>query len=293
MSNPAATIDGEPVKAGLGLIAIMAREQHMDPNAYALTVKATCFDKDCSREQFMAFLMIAQEHKLNPVTREIYAFEKQGKITPIVSIDGWLKIINSHPDFEGMEFTDNLDDEGKIVSITCKIYRQRNGRPSEHPTFVTEYLSECKRDTMPWKQWPIRMLRHKATIQAARYAFGFAGIYDADEGERIREAKTIEGSVVPEDVPETAAKRIASKIKARVEKEDLAPSNVSHEASPSEYTGYLAGEDPMDPDAIAAEFKADPETGEIKLDDIPDLKTGAQLSKEAREFVDDMEGGKK
>ena len=31
------------------------------------------------------------------------------------------------------------------------------------------------------------MLRHKALIQAARYAFGLGGIYDPDEGERIKE----------------------------------------------------------------------------------------------------------
>ncbi|ENC7540331.1 phage recombination protein Bet, partial [Salmonella enterica subsp. enterica serovar Brandenburg] len=32
-----------------------------------------------------------------------------------------------------------------------------------------------------------RMLRHKAMIQCARLAFGFAGIYDKDEAERIVE----------------------------------------------------------------------------------------------------------
>ncbi|EEW4602325.1 phage recombination protein Bet, partial [Escherichia coli] len=34
---------------------------------------------------------------------------------------------------------------------------------------------------------PKRMLRHKAMIQCARLAFGFAGIYDNDEAERIVE----------------------------------------------------------------------------------------------------------
>ena len=33
------------------------------------------------------------------------------------------------------------------------------------------------------------MLRHKATIQAARYAFGLSGIYDEDEAQRMRAAK--------------------------------------------------------------------------------------------------------
>jgi hypothetical protein len=50
---------------------------------------------------------------------------------------------------------------------------------------VTEYLSECKRGTQPWQSHPKRMLRHKAMIQCARLAFGYVGIYDQDEAERI------------------------------------------------------------------------------------------------------------
>jgi len=46
-------------------------------------------------------------------------------------------------------------------------------------------MSECRRDTPTWKRWPARMLRHKAAIQAARYAFGFAGIMEPDEAERM------------------------------------------------------------------------------------------------------------
>jgi len=35
------------------------------------------------------------------------------------------------------------------------------------------------------------MLRHKATIQAARYAFGLSGIIDPDEAERFEQAGAI------------------------------------------------------------------------------------------------------
>ena len=52
-------------------------------------------------------------------------------------------------------------------------------------------MNECRRNTDPWKQWPSRMLRHKATIQAARYAFGFSGIVDQDEAERIVGGNTV------------------------------------------------------------------------------------------------------
>ncbi|MGQ0416506.1 recombinase RecT, partial [Bacillus sp. HC-TM] len=66
-----------------------------------------------------------------------------------------------------------------------------------HPICVTEWMDECRREpfktregreiTGPWQSHPKRMLRHKAMIQCARLAFGFAGIYDNDEAERIVE----------------------------------------------------------------------------------------------------------
>jgi hypothetical protein len=73
---------------------------------------------------------------------------------------------------------------------TCTLYIK--GR--SHPVRVTEYKDECFRATDPWKTMPKRMLRHKALIQSARVAFGFSGIYDEDEAERIRAAKIIETS---------------------------------------------------------------------------------------------------
>lgn len=137
-----------------------------------------------SNEQFVSFLAVANEYKLNPLKKEIYAFPgKGGGIQPIVSIDGWLGIINRHPDFNGMVHED-IRENGELLAITCKIYK----KGIEHPITVTEYMDECKRNTDTWKTWPARMLRHKATIQAGRYAFGLSGIVDPDEAERISEA---------------------------------------------------------------------------------------------------------
>lgn len=148
-----------------------------------------------SNEQFLSFMSVANEYKLNPLTKEIYAFPaKGGGIQPIVSIDGWLKIINTHPDFDGMEFKDNVDANGNLISITCRMYRKER----KHPTEMTEYLNECKKNTEPWNQWPSRMLRHKATIQAARYAFGLSGIIDPDEAERYQDQGVIEKDVTPQ-----------------------------------------------------------------------------------------------
>ncbi|NHB94543.1 phage recombination protein Bet [Photorhabdus cinerea] len=140
------------------------------------TLKATAFRGNATEQQFVALLIVANQYNLNPWTKEIYAFpDKTAGIVPVVGVDGWARIINENKNFDGMEF--EQDDE----SCTCKIYR----KDRTHPTSVTEFMSECKRSTQPWQSHPKRMLRHKAMIQCARLAFGFAGIYDQDEAERI------------------------------------------------------------------------------------------------------------
>lgn len=191
--NTVATIE-HPKRS---LIATMAAGYSMEPANFAATVRATCMPPNSSDEEFAAFLLVAHQHGLNPVTREIYAFPKKGGgIQPIVGIDGWMTLINSHPQADGMEFVDSFDDKGKLSAITCRLYRKDRQRPTE----VTEYMEECKRASEPWQKWPARMLRHKAAIQAARYAFGFAGIIDQDEAERSPEVIT--GTVVAPPPPQ-------------------------------------------------------------------------------------------
>lgn len=206
--NTVATIE-HPKRS---LIATMAAGYSMEPANFAATVRATCMPPNSSDEEFAAFLLVAHQHGLNPVTREIYAFPKKGGgIQPIVGIDGWMTLINSHPQADGMEFVDSFDDKGKLSAITCRLYRKDRQRPTE----VTEYMEECKRASEPWQKWPARMLRHKAAIQAARYAFGFAGIIDQDEAERSPEVIT--GTVVAPPPPQ-----------GRIEHEKPAAETVEH-----------------------------------------------------------------
>lgn len=158
----------------------MATRYGMEPAAFESTLRATVVPKDCSREQFAAYLLVAKEYGLNPLLKEIYAFpSKGGGIQPIVGIDGWMNLMNSHPNMDGLDFDDQIEG-GELIAVTARIWR----KDRSHPIAVTEYMAECRRSTEPWKQWPRRMLRHKAAIQCARYAFGFAGIIDPDEAER-------------------------------------------------------------------------------------------------------------
>ena len=153
-----------------------------DAKELAEVLKKTAFKNCLKDEDFKACVMVANTYKLNPILKQIYAFPaKGGGIVPVVSVDGWISIVTGNKNYNGVEFVD-IRENGKLVAITCKIYI----KGQEQPTAVTEYLSECADITKEtWKRWPYRMLRHKAYIQCARMAFGFSGIYDEDEAQRI------------------------------------------------------------------------------------------------------------
>lgn len=188
-------------KEAPSIIQDMATRFGMDKRAFELTIKQTCMPAkvEVTNEQFVAFLLVAKQYNLNPITREIFAFPaRNGGIQPVVSVDGWCNIINSHPQLNGFEFEDKIE-EGKITAITCRMYRKDREKPVE----TTEYISECERPTDTWKKWPARMLRHKALIQAARYAFGFSGLVDPDEAERAIEP---DNKIRPYQVDVTKAK---------------------------------------------------------------------------------------
>ena len=178
-------------------------------------LKQTAFKSNVSDAQLAALLIVANQYKLNPWTKEIYAFPgRNNDIIPVVSVDGWARIINSHPQFDGIEFDEN--DE----KCTCIIYR----KDRSHPVKITEYMSECRRATEPWKTHSHRMLRHKALIQCARIAFSYAGIYDSDEAERI--AENTEPEIILADCPDDKFNETLPVWKEKIESGKLTPNSL-------------------------------------------------------------------
>lgn len=179
-------------------LAVMAERMNLEPAKLHSTLKNTVF-KGANDEEMMTLVVVANEHKLNPLQKEIYAFpSKGGGIVPVISIDGWIKIMNQHPKMNGVSFAYQVDDNKQVFSCSCTIWVK--GR--ENPVVITEFFAECKRNTDPWRSHPSRMLRHKALSQCVRVAFGFAGYSDdsleseiADESGE--EPKPVMGEIEP------------------------------------------------------------------------------------------------
>ncbi len=178
----------------MSLIRKFSENYSVQPEKMMDTLKNVAFKSKfgITNEQLMALLIVANQYNLNPFTKEIYAYPDRGGIVPVVGVDGWVRIINADPNYDGMEFIysdekENLDKAKECPAwIECKIYR----KDRSHPVIIREYLHEVYKPPRdgkigPWQTHTKRMLRHKALIQCARIAFGFVGIYDPDEAENI------------------------------------------------------------------------------------------------------------
>ena len=188
------------------LLVKMSDVYNVEPAKLMSALKATAFrlaDKrlangswakqEVSDEQMIALLIVADQYGLNPFTKEIYAYPDKGGIVPVVSVDGWLRIINTHPAMESISFAYSEEmvqiPGAKRCHEWVEVTIKRKDRPNAIP--VREYLDEVyvePRDPQkpgPWQTHTKRMLRHKALIQSARVVLSFAGIFDEDEAGRI------------------------------------------------------------------------------------------------------------
>ena len=230
------------------LVAKFANRFNLESGNLLATLKATAFrQRDGSvpsNEQMAALLVVADQYDLNPFTREIFAFQDREGIVPVVSVDGWTRIINSHPNLDGIEFRWSEDmttpPGGKPCPEWCEVLIYRKDR--NRPTVVREYLDEVYRPPFkgqkqgrafevsgPWQTHTKRMLRHKALIQGSRVGFGFAGIYDEDEAKRIIEANPIpaEDITPAQQAPDVKAKGVAG-LKARLAQKTPDPAPFDH-----------------------------------------------------------------
>ena len=136
-------------------------------------------------------LLLSERLGLDPLNNEIYATEvtpeagKKSRVLLVVGVDGWFKIINSHPQFDGMRFVESSPGEdGLPLYIECTIFR----KDRRVATSVREYMYEAHTNQGAWLTHPRRMLRHKAMVQCARACFGLGGMYEPDEAERVSSA---------------------------------------------------------------------------------------------------------
>lgn len=115
-------------------------------------------------------LRLIGKYELDPFANEISIHQyEDGHWQAFITIDGWSKLINSHPAFSGISFTESAElVNGVPTWMGCAIYRNDRVVPIE----VKEYLCEIQTENSIWMEMPRRMLRYRVIAQCARFAFG-------------------------------------------------------------------------------------------------------------------------
>ncbi len=116
----------------------------------------------------LGLLRIAREHQLDPLKEEVaLALYEDTHWQAYITAEGYAKILNHHPAFDGIAFTQSDELINGIPQwMECTIYRKDRSQP----IVVREYFEEVKGGQIIWQKMPRRMLRHKVMQQCARLA---------------------------------------------------------------------------------------------------------------------------
>lgn len=160
------------------------------------TIKNTVAKKATDDELDM-FMHLAKEYNLDPFQGEIY-FWKFGKKDPTImtSRDGYLKIANQHPAFDGMdsgviypgddfkktadgvEHSLDISNMGKQpIGAYAVVYRSDR----EVPTRVIIPFKDYNKDNKVWNNYPSAMIQKCAESMALKRAFSVSGLVSKEE----------------------------------------------------------------------------------------------------------------
>jgi hypothetical protein len=151
---------------------------------------------------------------LNPFAKEIYVMRnKHGQVCTIVGVDGWVKIVNRVPHFDGFEQIEEWSEDRKeLVCVETRIHSKTRRFPAIYRGYAKEYMSVggFVKDAMPWHMLRLFSLRHACrlftpiggsvvTEEEARWMERF------DPTPKTRGVAEIESSLLGDVVKETEA----------------------------------------------------------------------------------------
>ena len=97
------------------------------------------------------------------------ALYEDGHWQAYITVEGYSKMLNCHPGFDGIVFTESPEvTNGVPIWMECMIYR----KDRRLPIVIREYFEEVKGEQAIWQKMPRRMLRHRVMQQCARLAIG-------------------------------------------------------------------------------------------------------------------------
>lgn len=141
--------------------------------------------KDCTNDELALFLYQCKRTGLDPLTRQIYAIKRSGRMTIQTSIDGFRVIAERSGTYAGQDEPVWIDDEkGHPVKCTVTVYRfSPTGQRYPAGVGVAHFKEYYPIPMNLQKSMPHTMISKVAEALALRKAFpqDLSGLYTAEE----------------------------------------------------------------------------------------------------------------
>lgn len=169
----------------------LSAEFGLSKEMFMAKVKQVSFNTvpNIDEADLILFCSLAHKHNINPFTEMYAQVDGHGNIVPTLKIDGWFRIVNDHPEFDGVEFVyseETFMGTGLVEPINAWIATAFYRKDRQRPIIAREYFVEnYSYGNMSWLTHSRRRLRHASYVQAARMAFGISGVFTEEEATNI------------------------------------------------------------------------------------------------------------
>ncbi len=131
--------------------------------------------KGATDAQLAMFLQVCKRTGLDPFLKEIWYVAEKGII--MAGRDGYLRVANEHPQFDGIETRVERDDKNVPVKAVCTVWR----KDRSHPTICEAFYSEYKSGSPVWTKYPSAMIGKVAEVLALKRSFAINGVVSEEE----------------------------------------------------------------------------------------------------------------
>ena len=148
--------------------------------------------KGATNAQFRMFAEVCKATGLSPWLKEIWFVPGVGVMA---GRDGYLRVANENPMFDGMETKVERDAQSKPVKATCSVWR----KDRSHPITCEAYFNEYKKAGNVWQTYPSAMISKVAEVLALKRSFSINGVVTEEEmgekeptrAEKVQAAKDV------------------------------------------------------------------------------------------------------
>lgn len=149
-----------------------AVDRYADPGIERTLKETVC--KGATDSQFKMFVEICRGTGLNPFLKEIWFVPGVGVMA---GRDGYLRVANEHPMFDGMQTLVERDANGIPVKATCSVWR----KDRSHPITCEAYYNEYKKTSQVWTTYKSAMISKVAEVLALKRSFSINGVVSEEE----------------------------------------------------------------------------------------------------------------